>query len=76
MPAPQLTQAEGLPSEGGNLVGELTSFELRFDQVMDPNTVNAVGAFALDYAGADGLFGTADDLSVSIPREGDLKTSA
>ncbi|MEM9379895.1 MAG: S8 family serine peptidase [Planctomycetota bacterium] len=66
LPPPTLVLAEGLPSDGGALVGDLTSFRLRFDQILDPATVNSAGAFSLVGAGADDTFGTADDLTVPI----------
>ena len=66
LPGPQLSSASGLPDEGAALVGDLNSIVLRFDQVMDPAAVNAPGAFALVYAGADGIIGTADDAQVAL----------
>jgi hypothetical protein len=66
MPAPKLTLATGLPNDGTVFNGALTAFELRFDQILDPTKVNLPGAFTLDYAGADGVFGTADDGQVSL----------
>lgn len=66
IPPPQLASAAGLPAEGAALVGNLGSIVLRFDQVLDPAAVNAPGAFALVYAGADGTIGTADDIPVAL----------
>ncbi|NUP96318.1 MAG: S8 family serine peptidase [Planctomycetaceae bacterium] len=66
MPAPKLVAATGLPNEGAVLNGALTAFELRFDQILDPTKVNLPGAFTLDYAGADGVFGTGDDSTVAL----------
>lgn len=66
LPAPQPTTVDGLPAEGAALIGDLTNFKMRFDQIMDPATVNALGSFALVYAGADGAFGTFDDASVAM----------
>jgi len=69
LPAPRFVSADGLPPDGGALVGDLSSFKLRFDQVMDPSTVNAVGAFSLFYAGPDGIFGTGDDIGLLLDQE-------
>ena len=66
LPAPQVTQADGLPNEGGALIGDLTSFKVRFDQIMAPGTINVAGAFRLVYAGADGVFGTGDDAPIAL----------
>ena len=71
LPPPRLTEATGLPEEGSALGGDLTGFELRFDQVLDPAAVNAPGAFLLTYAGPDEVFGTADDVSLGLDQEGD-----
>lgn len=69
LPAPRFDYSEGLPSDGGALIGELTTFELRFDQILDPNAVNTAGAFRLDFAGADGMFGTADDMNRALTQD-------
>jgi subtilisin family serine protease len=66
LPAPNVISAVGLPSEGSALLGSLAGFTLRFDQIMDPATVNAAGSFTLAYAGTDGTFGTADDVPVAF----------
>ncbi|MEM8710142.1 MAG: S8 family serine peptidase [Planctomycetota bacterium] len=66
LPAPQVMALDGLPSEGAALIGDLTGFKVRFNQIMDPGAVNAAGAFALVYEGADGMFGTADDTPVAM----------
>ncbi len=66
VPAPNVMSVEGLPSEGAAITGAVTSFKLRFDQIMDPATVNAAGSFTLAYAGSDGTFGTADDVPVAF----------
>jgi len=66
LPAPKLAQANGLPSEGGALIADLSSFELRFDQILDPATVNTASAFLLVYAGADGVFDTGDDAPIAL----------
>lgn len=66
LPAPNVISAVGLPSDGSALLGSLAGFTLRFDQIMDPATVNAAGSFTLAYAGADGTFGTADDVPLDF----------
>ncbi|MFT4538142.1 MAG: subtilisin family serine protease [Planctomycetota bacterium] len=66
LPAPRVSSIAGLPAEGGSLVGDLGTIQLRFDQIMDPATSNAAGAFSLTHAGADGAFGSADDIDIAI----------
>ncbi|MEM6672340.1 MAG: S8 family serine peptidase [Planctomycetota bacterium] len=66
LPSPKLVLADGLPSDGGALVGDLASFSLRFDQILDPATVNSPNAFLLRYAGGDDTFGTADDVRIDL----------
>ncbi|MFT5733086.1 MAG: subtilisin family serine protease [Planctomycetota bacterium] len=66
LPPPKVTSTDGLPLEGGTLTGGLGGFKMRFDQILDPNVVNSLGAFTLVYSGADGVFGTADDSPVAI----------
>lgn len=63
---PQVTSLVGLPDDGGVLTGELSGFDIRFDQVMDPASVNDVSNFVLAGAGFDNVFGTSDDVSVGM----------
>ncbi|MEM1452137.1 MAG: S8 family serine peptidase [Planctomycetota bacterium] len=63
---PTVALADGLPADGGALIGDLTSFRLRFDQILDPATVNGTAAFSLVGAGPDDAFGTADDVALPI----------
>ena len=66
LPAPLVLAAEGLPAEGGLVVSGVSTFALRFDQIMDPAAINGAGAFLMSYAGADDIFGTTDDSLVDI----------
>lgn len=69
-PAPaRVSRIVGLPDEGAVLLGELGTIELGIDQVLDPATVNGTPAFSLTGAGADGVFGTGDDLTVPLSRD-------
>ena len=66
--APQVDFLQGLPNEGAsvptNSVGSL--FQLGFDQIMDPPSVNNGSNFDLTNAGTDGIFGTADDIAYNL----------
>ncbi len=66
IPAPKVTAASPIPDEGSsvNFLGE--TIRVRFDQIMSPASVNTPGAFALTYAGADGIFGNGDDSNVPM----------
>lgn len=66
LPAPQATSAPGLPDEGGSGPDPAGSFAVRFDQIMDPVSVNNPGAFSLTYAGPDGTIGTGDDVAIAL----------
>lgn len=69
VPAPIFTAANGLPSEGGNVIGELGSFTLHFDQILDPTSVNSPNSVRLIYLGADGVLGTGDDQQLAVTVE-------
>jgi|GEM_PF-1999684 len=67
LPDPQIGMAVGLPAEGATIGGGiLDGISLRFDQIMDPDSVNTPGAFSLIYAGGDDTFGTGDDATVPV----------
>lgn len=66
LPAPRVTEATGLPSEGGALVGDLTSFSLRTSQLLDLDSINVGGGLSLRAAGPDDVFGTGDDVPVAL----------
>jgi subtilisin-like proprotein convertase family protein/subtilisin family serine protease len=69
--APQLVSADGLPGDGVFLDDTtIDSFTLRFDQVMDPASINDFSNFELRSAGADNLFGTADDVIHPVSHSG------
>lgn len=58
---PTITGAT-LPGEGAAVPMFLGSFQLSFSEGLDPATVNDVSNYDLRSAGADGTFGTADDV--------------
>jgi subtilisin family serine protease len=66
LPPPRIVQANGLPDDGG--IGGVpgNSFSIRFNQIMDPATVDDPGAFSMTFAGADATFGSGDDESLSL----------
>ena len=66
---PQVEQVVGLPANG-SVVDDLTigSFELAFDQFLDPATANDVNNYELISAGPDETFGTADDVVIPITK--------
>ena len=64
--APRVTAVAGLPDEGASVLGELSSFSIRFDQILDPSAVNGPGAIALANPGPDHVFGTLDDVRVPL----------
>ncbi len=66
LPSPKVKSVAGLPAQGAVVVGGIASIEVRFDQILDPNLVNAPGAFSLTFAGADGAFGTGDDVNLAL----------
>jgi len=63
---PRLTLVEGLPAEGATLVSGSFGWSLRFDRILDPVAANDPSAFRIEFAGPDGVFGTADDVSVAV----------
>lgn len=60
---PQIVSIEGLPDAGSTHASgtPLPSFTASFDQVMDTTKVNSPASYELRYAGANGVFGDADD---------------
>lgn len=59
---PQVANVSDLPGDGVFLDNTtIGNFSVKFDQVMDPASINAAGVFELRSAGADGIFGNADD---------------
>lgn len=66
---PKVILAEGLPAPGAVLLGGQPSFTLRFDRVLDTVAANDPMAMRIEYAGADGLFGTADDEVIATDRD-------
>jgi len=65
---PKIVLADGLPAAGSTLLGGQPSFTLRFDRILDTVAANDPMAMRIEYAGADGLFGTADDEVVPTVR--------
>lgn len=70
LPAPQLDFVAGLPANG-DVTNDTTinSFTLKFDQVLDLDAANETSNYDLRSSGADGLFGTADDVVVSLTHD-------
>ncbi len=64
--APRITSLTGLPDEGVTSSEVISSLSLTFSERMDPATVLAAGAFDLREDGPDGLFDTADDVTVDL----------
>jgi subtilisin-like proprotein convertase family protein len=59
---PQVQTVTDLPGDGVYLDDTtIDRFSVKFNQVMDPASINAAGAFVLRSAGVDDMFGTADD---------------
>jgi len=68
--APQLNYVEGLPGDGVFLDDvTIDEFTISFDQVMDSTTANDSANYDLRAAGADGAFGTADDVVYTLSHE-------
>jgi subtilisin-like proprotein convertase family protein len=65
VPPPRFGALSGLPAEGGTTNDAIASFSLRLRHILDATTVVS-GSFELRGAGADGSFGTADDLLVPL----------
>ena len=65
LPSPVISSLSGLPGESGT-GGTISSFEIRFDQIMDPASVNAGSNFDLRSPGVNGTFGDADDVVYTL----------
>ena len=65
--APKIEALIGLPNDGATAQGAgIDSFGLVFDQIMDPDSVNASANYELRESGADGVFNTGDDQLVGL----------
>jgi subtilisin family serine protease len=75
--APQVKSLIGLPENGGSVSAStpITGLTVRFDQLMEPATINDTANFELRSAGADGLFDTSDDTFVGIALPDDYQIS-
>ena len=77
--APQVETLAGLPANGGSVsaANPIADFSIRFDQLMEPATVNDVDNYELRSAGTDGIFDTADDvlIGLSLPDEYKISTN-
>jgi hypothetical protein len=69
LPAPRVASIDGVPEDGASVLGELATITVRFDQVMDPATINDLPGFALVAAGPDGVLDTGDDVVVPVSAE-------
>ncbi|MBE0639120.1 MAG: S8 family serine peptidase [Bacteroidales bacterium] len=64
---PQVKSLVGLPAEGTTvLTGDVNTFSVVFNQVMNPASVNDLANFELRSAGLNGIFGDADDELVPL----------
>ncbi|MCA9264762.1 MAG: pre-peptidase C-terminal domain-containing protein, partial [Planctomycetales bacterium] len=67
--SPQIVSVQGLPDEGV-VTGDLTfTFGLRFDEYLESESVHDPQSFRLTNAGADDIFGTADDEAYAVAVE-------
>lgn len=68
LPAPRVESIRGLPANGstGGHAPAIAGFELVFDQVMDPESVNRAESFELRSAGSNGTFGDGDDVVYTL----------
>lgn len=63
---PAIEELIGLPADGSATDLPVASFEITFDQLMEPSSVNAPSHYDLRESGADGVFDTADDLPIAV----------
>ncbi len=68
IPPPTVDSLVGLPADGTSVLvtDNVSGFTLRFDQLMEPASVNDVTKITLVEVGADGAFGGGDDVPVPI----------
>lgn len=67
---PRIRLVNNLPGNGASLDNlQINNFDIAFDQVMSPSTVNNLSHYQLRGAGPDNQFNTADDLSYSLTAE-------
>ena len=65
--APKVRLVNNLPANGGSLDNlTIDNFDLAFDQIMDPSSMNSIGNFGLRGAGLDNTFDTADDVVYTL----------
>ncbi len=72
--APHFREVLGLPNEGGMTVGSPTQVRVQFFNVLDAAAANDMANWKLVGAGADDVFGTADDLSAPLTLTGNSTT--
>ena len=68
--APTIQSVSGLPVDGSILTAAPDStFQFRFDQILDSQSANELGNYDLRAAGSDGIFDTGDDIVVTLELE-------
>jgi subtilisin family serine protease/subtilisin-like proprotein convertase family protein len=72
--APKFRAVLGLPAEGGNSVTSPTQVRVQFFNVLDAATANNMANWSLSGAGADDVFGTADDITIPLTLTGNSTT--
>lgn len=68
LPVPTIDAITGLPGEGETVLAGFGPLNIRWAQVMAPNSVNRIDAMRLVWAGPDGAFQTPDDVDVPLDR--------
>jgi subtilisin family serine protease/subtilisin-like proprotein convertase family protein len=68
--APRIRSVTNLPTEGSTVITPPTSLTVRFFNFFEPARVNGTAAFRLTEAGGDNTFGTSDDVSIPLTRQG------
>lgn len=72
--APRLRNVLNLPPEGGTTITSPTQIRVQFFNVLDAATANNPANWKLTGAGADDIFGTADDVNVALNLTGNSTT--
>ncbi|MBX2939779.1 MAG: S8 family serine peptidase [Ferruginibacter sp.] len=70
LPAPKVKSLTGIPAHGASTSGDITAFQLAFNQVMDPVSINNMNHFELRGAGANNTLGDGDDVFYSLTASG------
>lgn len=70
LPAPKVKTLTGIPAQGANTSDDISTFQLAFNQVMDPVSVNNMNHFELRNAGPNNTFGDGDDVLYTLTASG------